>query len=67
MNSRTITLQGCNFTQPDTSTAWQRERAEGPLQDLEAEFTGARKLRSWAACCAVGGIFWTTVFVGLCR
>lgn len=67
MNSRIITLHGRNFTQPDTSTAWQRERAEGPLQDLEAEFTGARKLRSWAAFCTVGMIFWTTVIVGLCR
>lgn len=67
MNSRSITLQGRNFTQPDASTAWQRERAEGPLMDLADEFSGARKLRSWAMCCGIGVIAWTAVIVGLCR
>jgi hypothetical protein len=66
MNSRTITLQGRNFTQPDTSTAWQRERAEGPLQDLAVEFAGRRRLASWAAFCLVGVVFWTVAIVSLC-
>lgn len=66
MNSRSITLQGRNFTQPDTSTAWQRERAEGPLQDLAVEFAGPRRLASWGACCVVAVVFWTVVIVSLC-
>ena len=60
--SRIITRQGRDFTQPDTSTSWQRERAQPPLTPIAGEFTGHHKVRSWAALIVVGVTFWTAVF-----
>jgi len=60
--SRIITLHGRNHTQPDTSTSWQRERAQPPLTPIAQEFTGRRMVWSWAAVTAVGVTLWTAAF-----
>lgn len=60
--SRSIHLQGRDWTQPDTATSWQRERAQPPLTPIAEEFSGRYRVLSWAACGVVGVLFWTAFF-----
>lgn len=47
--SARITQAGRNWTAPASTSAWQRERAEGPLLPMQtgSEFTGRRALVMW--------------------